>query len=48
MPEEELVTDVVPTDVVPETDVVPGGRVGNIRNVFDLFSEQFEVVSFFA
>ena len=28
------------TDVVPDTDVVPGE--GSTRNVFDLFSEQFE------
>ena len=28
----------------PQTDVVPGARAGIIRNVFDLFSEQFEDV----
>ena len=43
MPEEEPLTDVVTdTDVVQETDVVPGAQAGSIRNVFDLFSEQFE------
>ena len=26
----------------PQTDVVPGARAWIIRNVYDLFSEQFE------
>ena len=34
-----LLTD---TYVVPETDVVPGTWAGSIRNVCDIFSEQFE------
>ena len=43
VPEEEPLTDVVnDTDVMPETDVVPGAPERSIRNVFDLFSDQFE------
>ena len=43
VPEKEPLKDVVTdTDVVIKRDVVPGARAGSIRNVFDLFSEQFE------
>ena len=41
--DEEPLTDVVTnTDVVPETDVVSDAWAGSMRNVFTLFSEQFE------
>ena len=43
VPEEEPLTDVVnDTDVMLETDVVPGAPERSIRNAFDLFSDQFE------
>ena len=43
VPEKEPLKDVVTdTDVVIKRDGVPGDRARSIRNVFDLFSEQFE------